>query len=98
MDHKKASLLIVILAGLLLQGCARDKVLHAVGSCGLSLAAHSYYEKNSDYDDTQLEGIAFLTTMGFGFIKEFWDKEFDWADIWADMVGATAGRILRVRF
>lgn len=98
MDFKKNSTVLIIIMFLFCQGCARDKVLHFTTSCGLSYAAHSYYSKNSDYNNTQIETASFLTAMSFGFMKEFWDEKFDWADIWADMVGATAGRIMRVRF
>lgn len=81
----------LLLAMILLSGCATDKTLHIIGSFGLTKASYVYYAKNTECNEDQARLAAFITALGIGFIKEMIDKKFDWKDIGADFIGAGIG-------
>ena len=90
--------LISIFSLIVLSGCSSDKIAHSIGSFGISAISYNYYDKNTSLDETELDTASFLTAMGFGFIKEWLDEEFDWQDILADLTGAGARQLFKVRW
>jgi len=89
------SIIRVVLIMFLLSGCAFDKAEHLVCSGVLNMISYSYYDKNTDYSNDRCEILAFITSLAIGFLKELHDKEFDWNDIFFDMVGSGIGQAVR---
>ena len=73
-------------------------MLHVGGSYTINTISYNYYAKNTDYKDSELELMAFGTTLGLGILKELIDDKFDWKDIEADVIGAGAGSLVRLKF